>query len=532
MLKTLLKKQLTEIFRFYFYSPKTNKARSKGATAGFLLLYVLLMAGVLGGIFTGLSIMMCRSFAALGLSWMYFALLGLLAVLLGTFGSVFNTYSSLYLSKDNDLLLSLPLSASTIMASRLLGVYVLGLMYSAVVSVPAVIVYLVTIPVTAAAVLGGVLFVALITLIVMILSCVLGWVVAKITLKLRHKSFAAVAASLLFFGLYYFFCFRAQTILSSLMENALFYGEKIKSAAYPLYLFGNIGTGDLFAMAVYTAALVLLSVLTWQLLRRSFFKLATSSGKTVKTVYREKTVRQKTVFSALLRKEFSRFTSSSTYMLNCGMGALMLVLASGFLLLKGRSLLAPLSAVFSETPGALSVLLCALVCAVASMNYIAVPSVSLEGKSLYLVQSLPVDPWQALRAKLWVQLLLTILPALFCLLCGMLLWKESALLLALSVLTVLMYCVFSALFGLFLGLKMVNLTWTNEVAPIKQSGGVLLALLCGWIYALALGGLYFLCGSGLGAAFYLALCLAATALLSLPLYLWLRKKGAKRFASL
>ena len=67
--------------------------------------------------------------------------MGLLAVLLGAFGSVFNTYSGLYLAKDNDLLLSLPIPVRTVIASRLLGVYLMGLMYSAVVSVPAVIVY-------------------------------------------------------------------------------------------------------------------------------------------------------------------------------------------------------------------------------------------------------------------------------------------------------------------------------------------------------------------------------------------------------
>ena len=44
----------------------------------------------------------------------------------------------------------------------------------------------------------------------------------------------------------------------------------------------------------------------------------------------------------------------------------------------------------------------------------AAPSVSLEGKNLWLLQSLPVKPWQALRAKLTVQLLLTGIPALFC----------------------------------------------------------------------------------------------------------------------
>ena len=40
---------------------------------------------------------------------------------MGAFGSVFNTYSSLYLAKDNDLLLSLPIPLRVIISSRLLS---------------------------------------------------------------------------------------------------------------------------------------------------------------------------------------------------------------------------------------------------------------------------------------------------------------------------------------------------------------------------------------------------------------------------
>lgn len=42
MLKTLLKKQMAEIFRNYFYDPKKNKMRSKSATIAYIALYVLL----------------------------------------------------------------------------------------------------------------------------------------------------------------------------------------------------------------------------------------------------------------------------------------------------------------------------------------------------------------------------------------------------------------------------------------------------------------------------------------------------------
>ena len=78
----------------------------------------------------------------------------------------------------------------------------------------------------------------------LVLSCVLGWVVAKISLKLKHKSFVTVAISLLGIAAYYFFYFKAQTVLGEVVANALLYGEKIKKAANLLYLVGRVGEGD------------------------------------------------------------------------------------------------------------------------------------------------------------------------------------------------------------------------------------------------------------------------------------------------
>ena len=137
MLKLLVKKQLTEIFRSYFYDQKKNKKRSTGATIAFFILFALLMVVLLGGMFTLLSLALCVSLVSAGMGWFYFTIMTLLALLLGVFGSVFNTYSSLYLSKDNDLLLSLPIPTDCIIVSRLLSVYLMGLMYSGVVMLPA-----------------------------------------------------------------------------------------------------------------------------------------------------------------------------------------------------------------------------------------------------------------------------------------------------------------------------------------------------------------------------------------------------------
>lgn len=532
MLRLLLKKQLAEIFRSYFYNPKKNTVRSRGATVGMLALFALLMVVILGGMFAFFAVLVCDTLIAAGLDWLYFTLFSMVAVLLGTFGSVFNTYSGLYLGKDNDLLLSMPIPVRCIITARLLGVYLMGLMYSGVVIIPAVIVYWIVAPFSAGTLVGSILLVLLLSLFVLVLSCLLGWVVAKISLKLKHKSFVTVLVSLLFFGAYYFFCFKAQELLEELIQNAVIYGTIIKSSAYPLYLLGRVAVGDWLAMLLIGGGVLLLFVLTWLLLSRSFLKIATATGKVSRAVYREGSAQQRSPARALLAKEFRRFTASPNYMLNCGLGTLMLPIAGIALLIKGSALIDMLRLLLAARPGAMPVLLCALICLLSAMNDSAAPSVSLEGKTLWQLQSLPVAPWLALRAKLTVQLSLTMLPSLFCSVCVLLVCAlptaEAVLVLVLPQLFAVLY----AAWNLFIGLKKPNLTWTSEIVPIKQGLGIFLALMTGWLYGIVFGGSYLLFGYRLGAALYLAILAVLTLVLAVLLLLWLKRRGTRIFATL
>lgn len=530
MLNVLVKKQLMDIFRSYFYDAKKNKKRSRAAVIGYFALFALLMFGLLGGIFTFLSFVLCDAMVAIDLGWLYFALFSLIAVMLGAFGSVFNTFSGLYLAKDNDLLLSMPIPVHTIMASRLLTVYLMGLLYSGIVSIPAVIVYWITAGVRINSVFGGLLLIFLLSVFVLILSCALGWVVAQLSRRLRHKGLVTVAVSLAGIGIYYVVCFRAQAILNSILLNAAAVGAKIRGSAYPLYLIGRTGEGDGLAMLVTTLAVFILFALTWYLLSRSFLAVATSTGSAAKTSYRERRVRRQSADAALLRKELSHFLSSANYMLNCGLGLVMLPLTGVLLLWKGSDVV---SLVNQLLPGGdpLPVLLCTCVCAVASMNDMAVPSISLEGRSLYLTQSLPVTPWQVLRAKLLLQFSLSAAAALIPFLCAAFLLPLTPALL-LSLLTSLAFLALYACFSLLLGLHSPNFSWTSELVPIKQSLNVVIAIFAAWVYPLVLGGLYLWRGSALGAETYLALALLVTLLAAFFLFRRLKTKGSERFAAL
>lgn len=535
MLNILIKKQLTEIFRSYFYDSKKNKARSKGSTIACFVGFSLLMIVVIGGMFTAFSLSICAPMAQAKVDWLYFALTGLVAIAMGAFGSVFNTYSGLYLAKDNDQLLSLPIPVSAIIAARLMGVYLMGLMYSAMVSIPAAIVYWVKVSCSAAAIVGSVVFVLVISVIALLLSCALGWVVAKISLKLKNKSFVTVAVSILFISVYYYVYFNASSMISKLLTNAAGYAEKIKGAAYPVYIFGKMGTGDIKAALLSVLVTAVLCAVMWKIISSGFIKIATATGKTEKKIYKSTRIEQKSISQALFSKELARFTASPNYMLNCGMGILLMPVGAVAFLIKGKTFFSVLNEItvdYMGFDGAPLILLCAIICLLASMNDMASPSVSLEGKNIWLLQSLPVTAKQALDAKISVQLVLTSIPVLICVVCVAAVCRISVWEVLAFALLCAAYVLFMGIWDIFWGLKIPNLNWTNEISPIKQSMAVLIALFGGFIFSGAIPLIYFKGGFALGfvlyALIYAAVLLAASAFI----YRWIKTKGAKIFAEL
>lgn len=530
MLKQLLKKQLLEMFQNFFVNRKKNKGRSKTSSIMMVVGYFVFICIVFCALFSFLSSSMLP-IVDKGYNWMFFCFMGIAAVAMGTFGSIFNTYSGLYLAKDNDLLLSMPIPVGYIMASRLLGVYIMGTLYSALVIIPAIVVYLRHVPFGIEALIGSILFVIIISLIVMVLACALGWVVAKINSKLKNKSIITVIVSLAFLAIYYVFYFKANEIIRQIIANADAYGTKIKGSAYPLYVFGKAATGDFLSALIVLVIVAALCALTYYIIAHSFIKIATASQNVSKKKYTEKAVKSKSVNSAMISKEIKRFVSSPNYMLNCGLGILFLIIVGVFALFKGAWFTDKIVFLLGSD-SFITVSAVAVICLIASMNDISAPSISLEGQNIWLAQSLPITSWQALRAKRDCHLLLTGIPTLFCSICAVIALKPTALGAIIIIVMPEVFVLFFSMLGLMLNLKTPNLKWTNEITPIKQSMSVFICLFGGWIYSAVIMGAYFPFREKISSELYLVGAAAFTGLICLALDSWLRKKGTKIFAEL
>ena len=529
MTKALFKKQMMEVFSWLYKDKKSGKLRSVQGIITYAILYLVVFVS-LGSAFYYVADMLCQPLVTAGMGFVYWCLMGLIGVFLGVFGSVFSTYSYLYKAKDNDFLLSLPIPVSRILLVRLSGVYAMGLMYELIVMIPTVLVWFMKAPFSLVGTVCVILIPFILSVFVLVLSAVLGWVVALVAGKLKHKSIITVFISLAFIAAYYYIYGKAYSMLQMILQNAGAVGEKVKVALYPLYQMGLAAEGNLLSMVIFTLIIGALFLIVYSVLSRSFIGLATANKGNAKTEYKNKEQKVKSVGGALLQKEMRHFLGSANYMLNCGLGIIFMPVAAALLFWQADTVREVLAMPFLQKY--VPLLAVAAICTVATMNDMTAPSVSLEGKNIWLVQSFPILSRQVLAAKLKFHLILTVIPAISLIISiEWLIKPEIAFALLIPIVT-LLFIVLMASFGLFINLKMPNLNWTNEIVPIKQSMSVMIALFGGWVIIMAFAGLYVLLDSVLSPLVYLLLVCAVLLAFCVGIIGWIFTKGEKIFAAL
>ncbi|MBP5610947.1 MAG: hypothetical protein J6X72_06405, partial [Clostridia bacterium] len=269
----------------------------------------------------------------------------------------------------------------------------------------------------------------------------------------------------------------------------------IKGKALPFYLIGRVGEGDPFACLFVTAFVLIVVALTYLVLDRTFLKIATTPASSTKKQYREKRVAMRPLWLTALLREARHFTANAGYMLNLGLSTILCPALGIFLLVKGATLREAFLQFEGVSPDMIGMGLALIICLASSMNAIAAPSVSLEGKGIDVIRSLPVPTKTVLLAKAGNQVLFTLPAVLLTSLFGVIALRGT-----LSVSSVVfvfvipaLFTVFLSLYDLTLNLLTPNLHWTNEISVIKQGLGIIVALLSGFaLPSLMLVGVIFL----------------------------------------
>lgn len=440
--------------------------------AGFVVLALLATSAMY-------SVMLAFSLEPLGALELLPTLMMFAASIVVLMTGVYKSVNLLFTFRDYDTLASLPIPGAVLLGSRFLMLYLSNLGFMALILLPALAVYGVMAAPGAGFWAAAAVSFFFIPLLPVLAGTLLGLVISLAASRFRHSNALAILFSLAAFVL----LMVGSTGLSASMASESFgpvaqmAAQQITRLYFPARLYQQALAGSGWALALFVLGSALAAALALWLLGRCFGPLrALLMARRARSAYRPEALKARSPAMALFGKEMRRFFASALYVLNGGAGLLLMTLMTLALIILGADQLELLL----ELPGLASMLMAVLPFLLGLMNAMTAPSacsLSLEGKSLPILKSLPVSSRAVLMSKAAVTAVLTggatVVNAL-----ALTLALRPTLLEALWLWVIpLLYGLVSAQAGLLFNLRLPNFSWTSEVTVIKQSVPVLLTML-------------------------------------------------------
>ena len=535
---TLLKASLTEgmdVFRV----KKKNDGKSSGAGLTYALMAMMffIMWVYANSWFDGLS--------EVGRESALLPFIVVITTVLTLIEGVYKSSSLMYNSKDDDLLLTLPISRGKIVALKLIKFYLFELMFNSMFLLPAMIVYLTRATTTLSFIPVSILVLFLMPVIPIVLSCLIGAIISAFSSRFKKRTIvqiiftfvAMVAIMILSFA------------ISNSMDNTAVVGESIArlgdgmaNAYYPAGLYEKMAVDfQVLDLGIFIAIHVAVAGIGTLILAKTFFRINTRAkmtnyGAAKKIDVEKMEVRERKPIWALVRKEMSRFFGTPVFITNSGFGIILFAIGAGLLCWKWGDILAGMESaenlpISIETiRGLTPVVAFALMGFTTLMTYITSSMISLEGKSINILKALPVPATIILRAKI-VMAMIVILPLVLIGDMVMAIWFkfgiiETILLLAGSV----VLPAAMQIFGILVNLKYPTMDAENDMEIVKQSRSTMIctfvalgaaSVTMGVLVGLALFGLGTIGAMGIVTIIYTVICLI--------LEHRLKKVGEKRF---
>lgn len=442
------------------------------------------------------------------------------------FTTMFKVKGTIFGFRDYDLLMSLPVSTGTVVACRLIILYALNFMFTAIMIIPMVIAYgILALPDPMFYVISLIIM-FFIPLIPIVMASVIGTVIAYIASKFKRGNFLNIIFSMGILVIIIAMSFTMEDKGEKLVDIGRTMTEQVQRI-YPLagmftdaVVRYDIGAFLLFLLISLTA-FALYTVIVKLIFKRTNTLLLT--GKSRKS-YKLGQLKASSPFKALYIKELKRYFSSTIYVLNTGFGVVILTLATV------AANFVDLNKILGDSQATISISKAGplFICFTIVMTCTTMASISLEGKNLWIIKSMPLSPKNIYLSKIAVNLTV-LLPALIdTIIIGIALgmgpWEILTMLLA-----VVACSVFIALYGLLINLLMPNFNWTAEVVVIKQSPACMITIFSSMLLVGLLA--LFIVFIPSAALAYLGYFVLLT-LIDIALYLILMTYGKKRYYAL
>ncbi|WP_018782043.1 putative ABC transporter permease subunit [Bacillus sp. 95MFCvi2.1] len=400
------------------------------------------------------------------------------------FFTMFKANGEIFAFKDYDFVMSLPIRVDTIIASRFLYLYVLNTVFSMIIMLPMGIIYCIYENPSISFYVMWIITLFTVSLIPTTIAAVFGACITAIASKFRHANRVTTVLSFMAIIIFGYFMFKqgnAKYSFTDLEGIGAIVSEQL-TKVYPLAnIFQKaIVDANIGAFILFVSISVIWYYLFVKILSFKYKQINTGvSTYHTRSDYKIDHMKKEKVLIALYKKERKRFFSSTVYVINIGLGVVMAVIFSLAVVIVGPSQ-------FIGYPGIETLLQKVapfVISAMIAMTCTTCVSLSLEGKNVWIIKSLPLTPKMIYDSKILMNLSLSIPTSIISAILMIIGLKPGIWTSILIVITPITYSFFSAVWGVFINNRFAYYDWVSETQVVKQSMGAVLGMLGGMILA-------------------------------------------------
>jgi ABC-2 type transport system permease protein len=523
----LTKVQLGTALDFNIVSRKTN-AKSKNSAIYIALLIFSIFLAIVSFAY---SYAIGTTLKMIGFLDLLPELLMAVTCIITLITTIYKVKGTLFGFKDYDIVMSLPAKTADIVASRLILLYIINIVFTLIVMVPNSIAYGILAKASPIFYVISIVSIFFIPLVPMIVATIIGTIIALVSAKFRHSSLINLLINIaLIIGIFY-----VSTTIDS-EEKLARISTTITNQVdgiYPLAKMYRMAVCDFNLLSILLfLSISILTFIIFSIIIGNKFKTINSviAANYTKGNYKVGDLIQASPFRALYRKELKRFFSSSLYVMNTAIGMVMMTIGAIATLFMSPETLAQVM----ETPGLenyLTIVAPLFISMCVAMTYITACSISLEGKNLWILKASPIKSKTIFNSKIAVNLTITIPPIILDSIIIGLGLKLSIIEFIILLIMPITYAFFTAILGLHVNLKLPNMNWTTEVTVIKQSAASMVALLAGMI-AVGIPIALIIVLSNINTTMLLGLITIVLILITIGMYQLLITKGSKILGTL
>ncbi len=440
--------------------------------------------------------------------------------------TTFKIKGTIFGFRDYDMVMSLPISTGGIVASRLFILYALNMVFVIMLMLPMTIAYgILARPEAIFYVLSFITMIFL-PLVPIVIASFLGTIIAYAASKFRYHNLLNIIFSIGLLAAVMGLSFTIEDNGQELVNMSKSLTEQV-NGIYPLaQMYTNaVIDYDITAFIMFLAISFLAFVLYTAIVQKVFKKMNTliMTGR-FSVNFKMGELKTSSPLKALYVKELKRYFSTPIYVLNTAFGIVLLTLGTIAIIFVDLDNLMgdPQAAEALIKSGPMFLSFCVI------MSCTTMASISLEGRNLWIMKSIPVESKTIYLSKVAVNLTI-ISPAIIdAIVIGIIL--QMGFLQTLFMVLVSILCgIFISLYGLVINLLLPNFNWTTEVLVVKQSAASLVSIFSGMgIVGIQFVFLLLLPSTELA---YLSYCLLI-GILDIALYQIILNYGKKRFVSL